>query len=713
IDTPLEYLHAPEQLMDTVDLYNIASTMGVARSIFVFMHTKKEKYPYLYEICEDIEVFEDIEQNIFKAVDEDGTVLDSASRDLKNIRSSIQITQNKLRKKTADVFDAYNHAGYTRDGEITIRDGRFVIPVKADKRNKVKGIVIDESASGNTVFIEPLEAIEINSEMEKLIRRERKEIERIIRALSTEVFHIKNELLSNLEILAEIDVIYSKAKFSVKYFCRHPKINNKNIINVYYGRHPLLLDTHGEKGVVPLDLEIGEKYNSLVITGPNAGGKTVTLKTVGLFCLMIKAGMHIPAQSNSNIGIFSEIYTDIGDGQSIENDLSTFSSHVTKISKILKARSKDTLVLLDEIGASTDPAEGASLSMAILTELTKRKFITLATTHQGILKSFAYKTDGVENGSMEFDKKNITPTYKFRSGIPGSSYAFEISKRHGLPQYIIDNAKKFISNEKEDLEGLISELDEKITSYNNLLRHSKSVNQQLGELKDLYNKKYEDISKNEKKILKEAAKKAQAIIDNSNKAIENAVAEIRSSNADKKVVKDVRSEIEVEKKKIEVFLSKEPEIQKKAFSGEIKAGMEVNLANFSSTGIIESISGNSIEVSVGSMKLKVKRNDILGVVEREEAVNVNIKFNPSEDNAVSLRLDLRGKRGDEAVLLVERHIENMMLNNITYSEIVHGKGQGILSKLINDFLEKSPYIKRKKFGEYGEGDYGVTVIELK
>lgn len=712
IASALDHLRGPDQLMEPTDLYNIAATMGVARRVFSLLHSKRDTYAGLYEICRELEIFEDIEENILRSVDEDGHVPDGASKELKSVRNSIQTAHNRIRKKTAEIFDAYSHAGYTREGEITIRDGRFVIPVRADRRNKVKGIVHDESATGGTVFVEPYEAIEINAELEKLVRQERKEVERIIRALSTQVFGIKNELQNNLEILAETDVIYAKARFSGKYHCAHPKVNNKNIVNIYFGRHPLLLDTHGEKGVVPLDLEIGEKYNTLVITGPNAGGKTVALKTVGLICIMVKAGMHIPAQSNSNIGVFSEIYTDIGDGQSIENDLSTFSSHISKVSRILKAKNKDTLILLDEIGASTDPAEGASLSMAILTELTKRKYITLATTHQGILKSFAYKTAGVENGSMEFDKKNITPTYRFRSGIPGSSYAFEISKRHGLPQYIIDRARKHLSSEKEDLEGLISELDEKITNYNNLLRQSKSVNQQLTELKEMYNKKFDDISKNEKKILKEAARKAQAIIDNSNKAIENAVAEIRSSGADKKVVKDMKSSIETEKKKIDVIV-KEPEKKKEDYSGELKPGMEVKVAGFSTTGIIESLSGKNVEVTVGSIKMRVKKFDILDVVEKSEDVNVNLKFSPSEDNAVTMRLDLRGKRGDEAVMLVERHIENMILHNITYSEIVHGKGQGILSKLVNEYLDRCQYIKRKKFGEYGEGDYGVTVIELK
>jgi DNA mismatch repair protein MutS2 len=712
IDDALEYLTAPEQLMDTVDLYSIGSTMGVARAVFSFIHSKKENYPSIYEVCAELEVFEDIEKDILRSVDEDGQVLDSASKELKSIRNSIQTAHNRIRKKTAEIFDVYTHAGYTREGEITIRDGKFVIPVRADKRSKVKGIVLDESATGNTVFVEPFEAIEINAELEKMVRQERKEIERIVRALSTSIYNVKNELLNDIEILAEIETIFAKAKFSIKYHCHHPKINDKNIVNIYYGRHPLLLDAHGEKGVVPLDLEIGEKYNTLLITGPNAGGKTVALKTVGLICLMVKAGMHIPAQSNSNIAVFSDIRTDIGDGQSIENDLSTFSSHVSKIAKILRSKNKDTLILLDEIGASTDPAEGASLSMAILSELTKRKVITLATTHQGILKSFAYKTKGVENGSMEFDKKNISPTYRFRAGIPGSSYAFEISKRHGLPKYIIDNAAKHLSNEKEDLEGLISELDEKITSYNNLLRQSKSVNQQLSELREMYNKKYEDISKNEKKILREAAKKAQVIIENSNKAIENAVAEIRSSGADKKTVREVKSAMETEKKKINV-IAKDPEKKKESFKGDLKPGMEVKINGFSAPGVIESISGNNAEVTIGSMKMRIKKSDIIDVIESKDTVNVNVKFSPSEDNSVSLRLDLRGKRGDEAVMLVERHIENMMLHNITYSEIVHGKGQGILSRLVNEYLDNCKYIKRKKFGEYGEGDYGVTVIELK
>lgn len=712
IDEAVAQLRSPDQLTEPVNLYNVASTLSVARKIYSFIYSKIDKYPSIFEICDELEVFEDVEERIFKAVSSDGEILDTASRELKSIRSKIVNAQNKLRKKTAQVFDQYTKDGFAREGEITYRNGRFVIPVKADKKNKVKGIVIDESATGSTVFIEPYESIEINSELEKLHREERKEIDRIIRALVSLIWDIKEEVLLNTEILAELDVIYSKAKFSIKYYCNHVKVNTKNIVNIYHGLHPLLVDSHGIKDVVALDLEIGEKFNSMIITGPNAGGKTVTLKTIGLFCMMARAGMHLPTQSNSNIGIFSEIFTDIGDGQSIENDLSTFSSHITKLSAVLRTKTNDTLVLLDEIGASTDPAEGASLSMAIISELTKRKFTTIATTHQGILKSYAYREKGVSNGSMEFDKKNISPTYKFRAGLPGSSYAFEISKRHGLPKYIIDKARVHLGKDKENLEGLISELDTKITNYNKMIRDSKSVNTQLKDLKEHYDKKFTELQRNEKKIMREAAKKAKEVIAQSNKMIENAVSEIKSNKADKEVVKKVREKIQKEERKLNI-LHKDISDQKKSYDGELKVGMEVQIMNFSSTGIINEVKGKNVEVTIGDINLRIKKDQIVSVIkEKKEDISVSVTYIPTSDTA-KLALDLRGKRGDEAIAMLEKHIENMVLNNLSFSEIIHGKGEGILSKLVNEYLMTNPHVKRKKFGEYGEGDYGVTVIELK
>ena len=712
IDETVSQLRSPDQLTDPVNLYNIASTLQVSRKIYTFIYSRIDKYPSIFEICDELEVFEDVEERIFRAIASDGEILDTASKELRSIRSRISSAENKLRKKTAQVFEKYTKDGFAREGEVTFRNGRFVIPVKADKKNRVNGIVVDESATGSTVFIEPFESIEINSELEKLRREEKKEIDRIIRSLVSSVWEVKDEILLNSEILAELDVIFAKAKFSIKYHCNHTKVNTKNIVNIYHGLHPLLIDSHGIKDVVALDLEIGEKFNSLIITGPNAGGKTVTLKTIGLFCLMAKAGMHIPAQSNSNIGIFTEIFTDIGDGQSIENDLSTFSSHISKLSKILRTKTKDTLVLLDEIGASTDPAEGASLSMAIISELTKRKFTTIATTHQGILKSYAYQTRGVSNGSMEFDKKNISPTYKFRAGLPGSSYAFEISKRHGLPKYIIDKAKVHLGKDKENLEGLISELDAKITSYNKMIRDSKSVNHQLKELKEHYDKKFTELKKNEKKIMREAAKKAKEVIAQSNKMIENAVSEIKSKKADKSVVKKVRENIQREEKKLNI-LNKDIAEEKKSYSGDLKIGMEVEIKNFSSTGIVNEIKGKNVEVTIGDISLRVKKDQITSVVkDKKEDISVSVTYTPTPDS-VKLELDLRGKRGDEAIAMLEKHIESMVLNNLSFSEIIHGKGEGILSKLVNEYLAMNPHVKRKKFGEYGEGDYGVTVIELK
>jgi DNA mismatch repair protein MutS2 len=711
IDEAVAQLRSPDQLTEPINLYNIASTLAVARKIYSFIYAKIDKYPSIFEICDELEVFEDVEERILKSIDTDGAVLDSASRELKSIRVKIISAENKLRKKTAQVFDKYAKDGFAREGEITYRNGRYVIPVKAEKRNKVNGIVVDESSTGSTVFVEPYESIEINSELEKLHREERKEIDRIIRSLVASVWEVKDEILSNSEILAELDVIFAKSKFSLKYHCNHVKVNSKNIVNIYHGLHPFLVDSHGIKDVVALDLEIGEKFNSMIITGPNAGGKTVTLKTIGLFCMMAKAGMHVPAQSNSNIGIFTEIFTDIGDGQSIENDLSTFSSHITKLSAVLRTKTNDTLVLLDEIGASTDPAEGASLSMAIISELTKRKFITIATTHQGILKSYAYQTKGVSNGSMEFDKKNISPTYKFRAGLPGSSYAFEISKRHGLPKYIIDKARVHLGKDKENLEGLISELDTKITNYNKMILDSKSVNIQLKDLREHYDKKFTELQRNEKKIMRDAAKKAKEVIAQSNKMIENAVAEIKTKNADKDVVKKVREVIQKEERKLNV-LNAIPDT-KKSYDGELKTGMEVEIKNFSSTGIINEVKGKNVELTIGDINLRIKKDQIVSVIKgKKEDISVNVTYTPTPDTA-KMELDLRGKRGDVAIAMLEKHIESMILNNLNFSEIIHGKGEGILSKLVNEYLAKNPHVKRKKFGEYGEGDYGVTVIELK
>lgn len=706
-------IKSDNQLLDPVEIFKIGRTLSVVTEMTDFIYNTKGKYPSITEICDELEPFEDIEAVITKSVDSEGYVLDSASSALKSIRNRITVTENRLRSKVKESFDVFKHAGYAREEEVTIRNGRLVIPVKSEHKGKVKGVVHDESASGNTVFIEPLESLQVNSELNKLYQEEKREVERIIRSIISQIFPFKNEMIENLNILTELDVIYAKAKYSIKYDCSHVKVNDKNIVNIYTGYHPLLLDKHNKADVVPLSVEMGEKYNTLVISGPNAGGKTVTLKTIGLYSLMIKAGMHVPCESHSNLAVFKNMFVDIGDEQSIESDLSTFSSHIEKISRTLKTKEKRTLILLDEIGAATDPAEGSALSMSILEDYTKRGFTCVVTTHQGILKSFAYRTEGIENGSMEFDKKTLSPTYRFRPAIPGSSYAFEISRRHGLPGYIIDRAKEHLGSEKQELETLISDLDEKITKYNTLLRGTKNTSKQLEELREHYDKKYLELKKNEKKILKEAAKRGEAVVAEANRMIENAIAEIRSSNADKDVIKKIRTEV-MDKKEKFVKQAKDNQEKTKKYTGELKEGLEIRVDGYSNWGIIRKISknGKKVDITIGNFDMTVSREKILEAKLKKES-NVSVTLNyTSADDFTGFTLDLRGYRGVDAIDELDKYLDNCKIKNLKSVEIVHGKGEGILARLVHEHLEKHPLVRRKSFGKAGYGDYGVTIVEL-
>lgn len=712
VENELDGLVSENQLMEGEIVYKVGKTIKAGRTVYEFSEFKKQIYPDIHEICRDISVFPDLERVIFRSIDSTGYVLDTASGELKNIRNRITVIGNRIKAKVRTTLDAYKHAGYSRDEEITIRNGRYVIPVKSENRNKVKGIVHDESATGGTLFVEPIESVEMNYELNKLRTEEKKEIIRILKAIANEIFAVKNEILETIEILTELDVIYAKAKFAVKYNCNKVHVNEKNITNIHDGYHPLLVEKHGLENVMPLSVEIGEKFHTLIITGPNAGGKTVALKTIGLFSYMIKMGMQIPAEGHSNIAIYNNIFVDIGDNQSIENDLSTFSSNITILSKILKSHDNKTLVLLDEIGASTDPQEGSALSMSVLKELTKRKFSTIATTHQGVLKAFAYKTKGIENGSMEFDRKTISPTYRFRISIPGSSYAFEIAKRYGLPKYILNNAKQYLGSEKQELENLISDLDEKITKYNTYLRSAKTSKNSLNDLKEHYHNKFEELKKKEKAILKEAAKRGEAIITASNRLIENAIAEIKSVKADKKAVKQIRTKLAEEKNKM-IKKHNVNEQEKPVYTGELEVGLEVQIKGFSGWGVVEEINGKNVIVAMGDMNISVKKNRIIDSRQKKQVANVSVQFNYSEpENFNGLRLDLRGMRGDDAISKLEEHINQMKLHNLTVVEIVHGKGNGILDKLVNSYLEKCPLVKSRKYGEYGEGDYGVTIAEI-
>jgi DNA mismatch repair protein MutS2 len=616
-----------------------------------------------------------------------------------------------------------NLSEYVQEEIITIRNGRMVIPVKDEHKNKVKGFIHDQSSSGFTVFIEPLETFEINNEIHSLRIEEQKEIEKILRELTDEVRKKVNEAESNFSALLEIDINHSKAKFSIKVNGAQPKISNGNYVKLINARHPLLI-LKENKSVVPLNIEIGEEQSSgkdfytLVITGPNAGGKTVALKTVGLLTLMTQSGMHIPAGEYSEVSIIKKIFVDIGDKQSIENDLSTFSSRIERLKEIVLNSDENSLVLLDELGTGTDPKEGSAIAMAVLENLTNKKALTIATTHHGELKAFAFESDGMENGSMEFDEKTLQPTYNFRVGIPGSSYAFEISQRLGIPESLIKRAREFVGTEKAKLENLINDLEAKIQQNYNLKNELEKEKTQYEGLIKLYNQRAWELKKREVEAKKRALEESKRIIDNANLLVDKIIKEIKESQTEKEI-RDKKKEIRDKEKeiseKIEEISDERLVIRDKRENIRIKVGDFVRLANSNSVGkvISDMDSHKNVLVEFGNIRMKVNISDIEKTEKPQNVKSSTVTINFVDSSKVKNELDLRGLTAEEAFEVTDKYLDDAYLAGWESVTLIHGKGSGALRQKLNSFLEKHPRVKSKRLGYWNEGEAGVTVVELK
>ncbi len=533
-------------------LIRISQNLTTGWRVRSYLHNRKEQYATLWSISEKINDYKKIEKEFSEKIDfSTSEIKDSASPKLNQIRKEIGRAEQGARKAIDKLFKAYSGKGYLQDDLITLKDGRRAFPVKSQYKNSVKGLVHDQSATGATLFIEPLESIELNNEITQLKVEENREIERILRNLTDLVREDLPGIEQNIAILARFDSIHAKAVFSRNLNCTQPALNENNRIRISNGRHPLLL-LHKEKAedVVPLDLKIEESIRTVVITGPNAGGKTVTLKTVGLFSLMVQSGVPIPADPDSSMPIFESIFVDIGDFQSIEQDLSTFTSHLHKIHTILENATNRSLILVDEIGIGTDPDEGASLAVAFLEELTKRNCLTIVTTHHGALKSFAYETPGVENGSMEFEIETLRPAYKFRMGVPGSSYAIEIANRLGISKSVLDRSRELLGAEKGNLEKLILELEKKAQESQKNAEELKLEKTRLEGLSNLYKQRYESLQENEKKLKEKALEESEQVLANANAALEQAIREVREKQADRTAIAEARQLIKNEKEKV-------------------------------------------------------------------------------------------------------------------------------------------------------------------
>jgi DNA mismatch repair protein MutS2 len=713
----LKLLSAEGAVLEGPALLAIAGTLSVSRALSGFFHHRREDAPELYKLSSRLEVFPDIEEAVGQAIGPEGQVVDSASPELRQVRRALVFQQERLRSRLTAILEKWSERGYCQENLITIRGGRFVIPVKEECRGLVKGLIADESGSGMTVFIEPLETLEIANGIRQLEIDERKEVHRILKSLTSHIAAEREPIAESLEVLGILDSIHARALQALRWQANAPNITSKRRLRLVKARHPLLLE-HKEGEVVPLDLELGKDFLTLVITGPNAGGKTVALKTIGLLTIMACSGILVPAEPGSEIPYMEKIHADIGDLQSIEQDLSTFTSHLSHLKELLDDPTESKLVLIDEIGAATDPALGSALAMAVMERLTAQKSMSVITTHHGALKTFAHEQPGMGNGSMEFDEETLTPTYRFRPGIPGSSYAFEISRRVGIPEEVLERSRQLVGEERSNLEHLLTDLTRKIKESERERQESSLKRSEFDALRKLYRERAEHLKEKEKTLKRDAMEEAEQFLKDINRRFEACIRQIRESQAAPHIIKKARHTIEEIKKDITHQITKtEPESPPRPArhkpSGEIAMGSRVSLEGYSEIGTVIGQQGERFEVEIGNVKLWTIGSKLVLAGEESPADQTRVKVSvEAGDTAAHGEIDLRGLTADEAFPVVEKYLLDTYTSGWTSVGIIHGKGTGTLRSKITEYLKDHPLVKSIRVGRPDEGDYGVTIVEL-
>lgn len=671
------------------------------------------------ELGRQITGFKQVEDAISNAIINEEEISDRASPELFSIRKSIRQKQDGIKDKLSSIIRSNDYKKIMQDAVVTIRGDRYVIPIKQEYKSQVPGLIHDMSASGATVFVEPLSIVEANNDIKALLIKEQHEIERILAELSAKVAEIIVELGINVEILSRLDFMFAKAKLSRDMSGICPHLTNKRQIKIKQGRHPLL-DKHN---VVPIDIELGNEFTTLVITGPNTGGKTVTLKTVGLFVLMLQAGLHIPAKEGSEFGMFGSVYADIGDEQSIEQSLSTFSSHMKNIVLILNEADEESLVLFDELGAGTDPTEGAALAIAILEGLTKRGICTMATTHYSELKIYAMTTENVQNACCEFDVETLRPTYRLLVGVPGKSNAFAISQKLGLDAYTIHKAKEHLSQDNIRFEDVLSDIEKNRTQAEKEKDAATILKREIESLKIEAKKEKDRINKEKSNIIAKAKEEARAIVMNTRYESEELLGRLKElykqgldANNEKSLQEaraGIRNLDNIEGGLVESFVSHEYlEAPKNLKPGETV--LMINL-NQKATVLDEPDSDGQVTVQAGIMKVKVNTKQLKRVDEQKESLDkINrVRVAGVKSSAVKLELDLRGLNVEEAIDKVDKYIDDAVIAGLHEVSIIHGKGTGTLRKAIHIHFKGHAHVAAYRLGSYGEGDTGVTVVELK
>ena len=649
-------------------------------------------------------------------------ISDDASPTLKSIRRSIGQMNDKVHAQLTSMVNGSART-YLQDAVITMRNGRYCLPVKAEYRGQVQGMIHDQSSTGSTLFIEPMAVLKLNNELHELELREEKEIEVILSTLSNRAAAELEPLETNLELLTRLDFIFARAQLSRSYNGSEPVFNQKGIINIKKGRHPLL----DKKKAVPIDIRLGKEFELLIITGPNTGGKTVSLKTVGLFTLMGQSGLHIPAFDQSELAVFDEVFADIGDEQSIEQSLSTFSSHMTNIVNILAKATPHSLVLFDELCAGTDPTEGAALAIAILSNLHRQGIRTMATTHYSELKVFALTTPGVENGCCEFNVETLSPTYHLLIGIPGKSNAFAISSKLGLDDYIIEEAKGNLSQQDEDFESLLADLENSrvtIAKEQDEINHYK---QEIEQLKNRLEHKQESLDASREKILRDANEQAHKILRDAKEYADTTIKNFNKfgkANIDSRAMEQERNRLREKMSSVEKNLTIKP-AKKAAASKQLQAkdihlGDSVRVLSMNLKGTVSSLPNakGDLFVQMGIMRSQVNLRD-LELIPDVETVNPRTtrtgtgKIKMSKSASVSTEINLLGKTVDEALAELDKYLDDAYLSHMPSVRVVHGKGTGALRKAVHNYLRRQKHVASYRLGEFGEGDAGVTIVTFK
>ena len=712
-------------ILGSKELLQVAQSLRIARNVKNYggEDRREETYPILDGMIEGLQVYKKLEEQITTCILGEDEIADSASPELSSIRRQIRNINNKIKDILNDIIHSSRYQKYLQEPIVTMRGDRYVVPVKSEHKGDVHGLVHDSSSTGATLFIEPMAVVEANNQLRQLTVQEKTEIEKILATLTAQVAENIEGIKANVMLITELDFIFAKAKMSLEYNAVEPVLNEKGYVNIKKGRHPLL----DPKTVVATDIWLGKDFDTLMITGPNTGGKTVTLKTLGLFTLMAQAGLHVPAADGTELSVFNNVFADIGDEQSIEQSLSTFSSHMTNIVKILNNVDDRSLALFDELGAGTDPVEGAALAMSILEYLRQRGVKTAATTHYSELKLYALSTKGVENASCEFNVETLRPTYKLLIGIPGKSNAFAISSRLGLEKQIIERAKEFISQEDVKFEDVITNLekDRQIAEQekDQAIRYKREIEELRNELTEQKRK----MAAQKDKFLDEARREARNILTDAKDEAEEILQQMRKMQEEKDETEKNRA-IEEARKKLRNKLNSIDEsltqsvLPKQRISKppqNLKPGDTVIITHLNQKGniITPPDSNGEVQIQVGIMKINVHVSNLRMAEEKQQAVKSHNsgagKVGISKAANISTEFDVRGQLLEEALLNTEKFLDDATIAGLKQVMVIHGKGTGVLRSGIHGMLRSNRHVQSYRLGKYGEGESGVTVIELR